>query len=93
MKVLRVEQNGWVWEVPAKLIAENRAKYYAEKDRDTTYEEEYEYTINSNEELYDWYMNNMDWDDVSDEAELVERPEEPQGPDWSEDFESEFVER
>jgi len=28
------------WDVPAKVIAEDRAKYYAERDKSSTFEEE-----------------------------------------------------
>lgn len=54
------------WDVPAKIIAENRAKYYAnlEPPSQETYETEYEYTMNDKAELVDWAHNNMNWDEV-----------------------------
>lgn len=63
------------WYVPISLIAENRAKYYAELDSsrgDGDYKEvlqkEYQYAIGDDDELLDWAANNMDWDDVEREA-------------------------
>lgn len=56
------------WEVPAEIVAKDRATYYAKHDKDTTYEGEFEYTMSSNFELLDWAANNMDWSDVSAHA-------------------------
>jgi len=64
-KYLRVAMpDGSVWDVPAKIIADNRAKYYAEIDPDTTYEGEFDFTMTDRYELKDWAANNMDWDEV-----------------------------
>ncbi|MCM1564894.1 MAG: hypothetical protein NC238_02860 [Dehalobacter sp.] len=59
------------WDVPAKIIADNRAAYYAKIDPETTYEEEFEFTMTDDHELRDWAANNMDWDEVSEHAEKV----------------------
>ena len=60
MKYLAVKlANGEVWGYPAELIAKDRATYYAENDEDTTYEEEYNYTLSSDYEIGDWAGNNM----------------------------------
>lgn len=61
-----------VWAVPAILIAENRSRFYAERDPDTTYEEEMCYVLNDDPELMDWAESNMDWEDVKDHARQVE---------------------
>lgn len=74
MKFLRIEDSGFVWDVPAEVIAKNRATYYAERDKDTSYDEEFKYTMSSNYELRDWFFGNMDWDDVSEAATLVGTP-------------------
>lgn len=93
MKVLRIADDGFVWDVPAEAIAKNRATYYAENDKDTTYDEEFEHTMGSNYELRDWFFNNMDWDDVKDAAKLVARPAEPMEPRLnSDDLEAKIIE-
>ena len=63
------------WKIPAKIIAESRAKYFAEHDAaigdgtyDEVYKEEYEITINDSVELEDWAKNSMDWEDVKEFA-------------------------
>lgn len=72
-KYLRVTMlDGVQWDVPARVIAENRAKYYADKDPDTTYADEFEFTMTDKYELQDWAANNMDWDDVKDYAKKVD---------------------
>lgn len=45
-------------------MAENRAKHYADRDPDTTYESEFEYTMGDNYELIDWYRSNMNPDEI-----------------------------
>lgn len=71
MKIFEIEWNGCLWEFPASIVADNRAKYYAEKDKDTTYDEEFKYAMDEDVELIDWFGNNMDWEDVEDKATLV----------------------
>jgi len=81
--------NGEGYNIPASLIAENRAEYYANKfegdegSYDEIFEKEYEFTLNERLELLDWLSNNMNWCDVENEAERVEKEEI--------DKESEFV--
>lgn len=81
MKYLFIEfSNGEVFKVPAEIVAEDRADYYAELDSDryddTTYEEvfedEKEHALSDRLELLDWAGNNMDWEDFEDEAEKVD---------------------
>lgn len=73
-KVLKIDDGGFVWHVPAEVIAKNRATYYAENDKDATYDEEFNFTMGDDYELRDWFFNNMDWDDVKDAAKLVATP-------------------
>jgi len=73
-KVLKIDDSGFVWHVPAEVIAKSRATYYAENDKDTTYDEEFEYTMGDDYELWDWFFGNMDWDDVAAVAKLVATP-------------------
>lgn len=86
VKVLKIDDGGFVWHVPAEAIAKNRATYYAENDKDTTYEEEFNFTMGDNYELRDWFFNNMDWDDVKDEAKLVATPAPLTAPRLNHDF-------
>jgi hypothetical protein len=93
MKVLRIDDSGFVWEVPAEVIAKNRATYYAENDKDTTYDAEFEFTMGDNYELRDWFFGNMDWDDVKDAAKLVKTPEPLTAPRLNSDpLEAKIVE-
>lgn len=79
--------NGKVFEIPAEVIAKHRAKYYAEKETDSAqefeerFEEEVAYALEDDFALIDWASNNMDWEDVQDDAvqirtEPVEKSEE-----------------
>ena len=78
--VLRVRDKGWIWEVPALAIAANRATYYSMRDSSTTFAKEIKYGMSSTHELTEWFLNNMDWVDIADQAKLVERPKDPTGP-------------
>lgn len=72
MKYLRVTMpDGSRWDVPAGLIAANRAAYYA--DQGDNYEEEYDYTMSDDYQLTDWAANNMNWSDVQHVAVEVAR--------------------
>ncbi|KKN60230.1 hypothetical protein LCGC14_0534290 [marine sediment metagenome] len=74
-KYLRVTMpDGSTWHVPADLIANDRAHYYATKENgQETYDEEYKFTLEDNTELIDWAINNMNWADVKEFAFLVPR--------------------
>lgn len=67
--------DGSRWRVPARLIAEDRAQYYAKTDPDTTYDAECAFTLGDRSELTDWFFNNMDPEDVQAHAEQVQPPE------------------
>lgn len=73
-KVLRINDSGYVWEVPAEVIAKNRAMFYADRDKDTTYDAEFEFAMGDDYELKDWFLGNMDWEDVEKEAQFVASP-------------------
>lgn len=82
-KYLRVEMpDGSKWDVPANIIADDRAKHYAYNDSPvgateeseeykSIYAQEYQYTLDSSYELKDWAANNMDWRQVVGSAVLV----------------------
>jgi len=81
MKFLRVTMpDGSQYDVPADIIASNRAAYYAERDTKTTcgakydkaFKEEYDYTLDNDDEIMDWSANNMNWSDVKSLAKKVE---------------------
>lgn len=81
-KFIRVKMPHGTFDIPAKIIADERAKYYAQRDNERgedTYQhiwqEEFEYTMSDNSELLDWASNNTDWSDVERFAVLVETPE------------------
>ena len=60
------------WDIPAKIIAEDRAKYYAEHDTktqfgllfDAVFKQELENGLTNDYEIHDWAENNMNWSDV-----------------------------
>lgn len=70
--------DGSEWDVPADLVAHNRAAYYANKDTGETsgekhtalYKKEMEYTLRDHYELKDWAANNMNWEDVQSSATM-----------------------
>jgi len=72
-KYLRVTMpDGSRYDVPARIIAENRAEYYAENDPDTNYKDELDFALQDDCELRDWASDNMDWAFVKDRAVKVE---------------------
>jgi hypothetical protein len=60
--------DGTMWEIPAKVIAENRANYYKHEFGDSLEKSLKEDTIplflQDNYEIRDWASNNMNWSDV-----------------------------
>lgn len=63
--------DGSVWDIPARPIAEDRARYYAKKDIDAgcatdfdaVFAKEVAYALEEDDgcEIVDWMRNNMDW--------------------------------
>lgn len=68
--------NGEEWGIPAHIIAEDRANYYA-KDDENKWNEEYNAMMKwfdtCDYEFVDWAKNNMDWPDVKVDAILLNR--------------------
>lgn len=64
-------RNGAVKAIPAYVIARDRALYFSENDETTTYQEEYDFTMENDSEIEDWFFNNMDWKDVEKYAKDV----------------------
>jgi len=72
-KYLRVTMpDGSRYDIPARVIAEDRAKYYVENDSNANYEDELTFALSDDYELKDWAANNMDWVYVKDYAKKVE---------------------
>lgn len=75
--------NGDRYRIPCVVVARARAIHYSEKDarednltdeqKKERYLEELKYTLENNNEIEDWLENNMDWDDVSLYARLLQR--------------------
>jgi len=79
-KYLRVTmEDGSKWDVPAKPIAEVRARCYAKHDTgkesgpefDKVFNELVEDALEDTYEIIDWASNNMNWSDVKDVAVKV----------------------
>ena len=66
--ILSVSQLGYRWEIDARVIAKDRAHYYASKeepeDYEATLEREYALALTDHAMLCDWYEGNMNWDDI-----------------------------
>ncbi len=68
-------RDGSKWSVPAKVIAENRARYFADSDPETTFGNEVDFAMQNDYELTDWAKNNMNWSDVAPHAiRIGDRP-------------------
>lgn len=78
-RILQVTMpDGSVWAIPAELVAEPRAAYYAGHDArhsganyDTVYARELRTGADN---LIDWAQNSMNWEDVQDSATMVSGP-------------------
>lgn len=87
-KYLRVEMpDGSKWDVPARVIAEDRAYHYADRDAkeesgETSgpkygtvfariFAEEVKHALGDDYEIQDWAANNMNWSDVASVAMLA----------------------
>lgn len=75
MKHLRISfSNGAVWGIPLDTIARDRSNYYAKKDPDTTFEQEFDFVMSDDYEGLDWFQNNMNWKDVALHAYEITPP-------------------
>ena len=74
--------DGSVWAVPALVIAQNRARYYA-KDNEAEFAKEVAYCMGDDYEIEDWAANNMDWSDVANVALRVKQPETDYEEGWA----------
>lgn len=58
-----------IWEINTIIIAKDRASYYASKGGN--YEEIYKETLEDLETLIDWGENNINWNDIKNDAIMV----------------------
>lgn len=65
--------NGDQFLVPIKLVGTSYANYYGASNEDD-WKCEYERCISDNDELLDWFSNNMNWSDVSGQSVKVTPP-------------------
>jgi hypothetical protein len=88
MKYLYVKFSDATYRIPAEVIADNRAAYFATHDTSETtphddsewlriYHEEFAYTLNDEYEITDWASNNLNWEDVSASAIRIEDAPKP----------------
>lgn len=80
-KYLKVRfANGDLFEVPARVIAENRANYYADLDgydlNSNEWEAEIISALNDDFEIEDWAANNMEWRELEPYAKRIDSDEE-----------------
>ena len=84
MKYIEMDTTRGKYKVPLKIIATNRAKYYAENDGFEKDSDEWKvemiYIMEDDYEGIDWLMNNMDFEDIKPFMEKVEEP--VQNTDW-----------
>ncbi len=62
------------FQIDAHEVIHDRSSYYAERDKDTTYEEEYEFLDGDHSEITDWLFNNMDWYECKTLKEIPSKP-------------------
>jgi hypothetical protein len=72
MKVIEFNTPNGVYQVPLKLIAENRADYYSTvrsfNENSERYQEEIDFVMNDDYEGIDWLINNMNYEDIEDDT-------------------------
>jgi len=80
---------GETYAVPAVIVADDRAQYYARKDhpddeasRQECFLEEREYALNDRLELLDWVRNNMNWEDLEPWTTRIVHDEQPLEEQW-----------
>jgi hypothetical protein len=88
---IRIEEDGYTWLVPLAHVAAHRAKYYAAKDPDTTYQAEYDFVMKDDYEGVDWFQNNMNLSDLPEPPLLHAAPARRTGPAMDGDYEIEII--
>ena len=92
MKVIRTTMpDGSDWDVPASLVANHRAEYYAQKETGQNhgakyveeFNREYDYAMSDPCELFDWCRNNINWSDIKVHATKASESECDYEDGWS----------
>lgn len=60
-RIIILTEDNRAFSVAVEEIARSRAAYYANIDKTITFQEEYDYTISSPQEITEWLSNNMNW--------------------------------
>jgi len=80
MKYIEMTTPRGKYRLPLKVVATNRAEYYAENDGfdkgTNEWNEEIDFIMNDTYEGIDWLCNNMDYEDVESFLEKIDEPEE-----------------
>lgn len=63
--------NGDVYGLPLEAVAKIRADYYAKKDPETTFQDEYDFVMNDGYEGIDWFQNNQNPEDFTGQYVLI----------------------
>lgn len=75
--------DGSRWDVPAEIVARSYAAYYAKLHPGSEFELErqrghlFRECMEEPELLTDWAEGNMNWEDVSSEAKMIQGPDAP----------------
>lgn len=89
-KYLQIEfRNGETWEINARIIAEQRAEYYANKECEKGTEEHQEmlekeekHALNNLYVLRDWALGSMNWETIERHAKKIEEPNADRKHAW-----------
>jgi hypothetical protein len=77
-KVLRLSKYGYVWEVDAGIIAHNKADWLK---LEGDYQDEYDYVLANPDEIIQWFVENMFWDEIPEENKrVIKTPPIPKSP-------------
>jgi enolase len=73
MKVIKCNTPNGQFQIPLKLVAENRADYYAvevdgNEKKSQEWQEEVDWVMKDDFEGIDWLINNSNWEDWQDSA-------------------------
>lgn len=87
-KCLRVRfSNGDLFAVPARIVAENRANYYADIDgydlQSNEWEAEVLLALNDEMEIEDWAGSNMNWSELEPYAIQMDTGEFDYEDEWT----------
>ncbi len=78
MKIIELEYETEIWELPLKVIAGHRASYYKKKDG-SDWQEEFDFVMEDDVEGIDWITNNMHLEEFED---FVKKTKTEKDIDW-----------